>query len=144
MIHKYCQNGTYMLLDVNSGIINVIDKMTYDVLDVYDGTNKDAVYQAFAGTYDKKDLDETLGELDELIEKEMLFTNGRIHLSTDRIHTVKPLEVDIPKGRLTVQVPVPEHRPRLQSALSILLCLPGRLRYAQAGTHEFRRSQTRC
>ena len=25
-----------------------------------------------------------------------------IHLSTDRIHTVKPLEVDIPKGRLTV------------------------------------------
>ena len=36
------------------------------------------------------------------IEKEMLFTNGRIHLSTDRIHTVKPLEVDIPKGRLTV------------------------------------------
>lgn len=49
MIHKYCQNGTYMLLDVNSGIINVIDKMTYDVLDVYDGTNKDAVYQAFAG-----------------------------------------------------------------------------------------------
>ena len=50
MIHKYCQNGTYMLLDVNSGIINVIDKMTYDVLDVYDGTNKDAVYQAFSGT----------------------------------------------------------------------------------------------
>ena len=36
------------------------------------------------------------------IEKEMLFTNGRIHLSTDRIQTVKPLEVDIPKGRLTV------------------------------------------
>ena len=36
------------------------------------------------------------------IEKEMLFRYGRIHLSTDRIHTVKPLEVDIPKGRLTV------------------------------------------
>lgn len=31
-----------------------------------------------------------------------LFQNGAIHLSTDRIHTVKPLEVDIPKGRLTV------------------------------------------
>ena len=35
-------------------------------------------------------------------EKENLFTNGAIHLSTDQIHTVKPLEVDIPKGRLTV------------------------------------------
>ena len=31
-----------------------------------------------------------------------LFSNGRISLSTGAIHTVKPLEVDIPKGRLTV------------------------------------------
>ena len=31
-----------------------------------------------------------------------LFANGRIHLSTGPVHTVKPLEVDIPKGRLTV------------------------------------------
>ena len=35
-------------------------------------------------------------------EKRDLFENGRIHLSTDQIHTVKPLEVNIPKGRLTV------------------------------------------
>ena len=35
-------------------------------------------------------------------EKERLFENGTIHLSTNQIHTVKPLEVDIPKGRLTV------------------------------------------
>ena len=34
-------------------------------------------------------------------EKE-LFANGTIHLSTSQIHTVKPLEADIPKGRLTV------------------------------------------
>ncbi len=31
-----------------------------------------------------------------------LFGKGRIHLSIDAIHTVKPLETDIPKGRLTV------------------------------------------
>ena len=35
-------------------------------------------------------------------EKESLFANGTIHLSTNQIHTVKPLVVDIPKGRLTV------------------------------------------
>ena len=34
-------------------------------------------------------------------EKEM-FAEGRIHLETGAIHTVKPLAVDIPKGRLTV------------------------------------------
>ena len=31
-----------------------------------------------------------------------VFSNGKIHLSTAAIHTVKPLEVDIPKGKLTV------------------------------------------
>ena len=34
-------------------------------------------------------------------EKEM-FAAGRIHLETGAIHTVKPLAVDIPKGKLTV------------------------------------------
>ena len=33
---------------------------------------------------------------------ETLFSKGAIHLSTAQLHTVKPLEVDIPKGRLTV------------------------------------------
>lgn len=31
-----------------------------------------------------------------------IFAGGKIHLSTSSIHTVKPLEVDIPKGKLTV------------------------------------------
>ena len=35
-------------------------------------------------------------------EQDRIFENGRIRLSTSQIHTVKPLEVDIPKGRLTV------------------------------------------
>jgi excinuclease ABC subunit A len=33
---------------------------------------------------------------------EEMFDFGALHLSTDTIHTVRPLEVDIPKGRLTV------------------------------------------
>ena len=31
-----------------------------------------------------------------------IFEHGKIHLITKQIHTVKPLEVDIPKGKLTV------------------------------------------
>ena len=41
-------------------------------------------------------------KLRDCTAKEKLFANGTIHLATDKIHTVKPLEVDIPKGRLTV------------------------------------------
>lgn len=36
------------------------------------------------------------------LPKNELFFMGNIHLSTDAIHTVHPLEVEIPKGRLTV------------------------------------------
>ena len=36
------------------------------------------------------------------VAKEEIFANGTIYLSTSQIHTVKPLEVRIPKGRLTV------------------------------------------
>lgn len=38
----------------------------------------------------------------EQLDKSEIFVLGSLHLSTDSIHTVKPLEVDIPKGRLTV------------------------------------------
>ena len=36
------------------------------------------------------------------VEENEIFAQGKLHLSTDQIHTVKPLEMDIPKGRLTV------------------------------------------
>ena len=42
------------------------------------------------------------GALRPQTPKEALFALGTIHLSTGALHTVKPLDVDIPKGRLTV------------------------------------------
>ena len=46
------------------------------------------------------------GKADVCIRKlpnsDEMFAEGKIHLSTTQIHTVKPLEVDIPKGKLTV------------------------------------------
>lgn len=41
-------------------------------------------------------------KLREVCEPGGLFSAGTIRLSTSQIHTVKPLEADIPKGRLTV------------------------------------------
>ncbi len=46
------------------------------------------------------------GKADTLIRRraarDKVFENGAIHLSTSQIHTVRPLDTDIPKGRLTV------------------------------------------
>ncbi|MDD7409426.1 MAG: hypothetical protein SOV71_05390 [Anaerovoracaceae bacterium] len=38
----------------------------------------------------------------DLTEPEKMFEKGRLHIETDEIHTVHPLEADIPMGRLTV------------------------------------------
>ena len=42
------------------------------------------------------------GKLPQELTENELFSMGSIHLSTDAIHTVHPLEVEIAKGRLTV------------------------------------------
>lgn len=43
---------------------------------------------------------ETVIRVGNPVPSEQMFALGRIHLSTSEIHTVKPLEVDFPKGRL--------------------------------------------
>ena len=37
--HKFKQNDMYILVDVNSGAVHVIDEMIYDMMDDFDGTN---------------------------------------------------------------------------------------------------------
>jgi len=72
-IHKFEQNGTYILLDINSGAVHVVDKMIYDMMDTFDGTNDEDVVAALRGTYPEADLREALGELHELMDQKELF-----------------------------------------------------------------------
>ena len=73
MIHKFKMKDKFFLLDVNSGIIHVIDELIDRVLDIYNGTNREAVHSALDATEDAAELDEIMDELDELIKEEMLF-----------------------------------------------------------------------
>ena len=73
MIHKFKQNGMDIVMDVNSGIVHVVDDMTYDVLDFYKGGNRDEVIEKLGGTYDPAELNEIMDDLDDLIKKGLLF-----------------------------------------------------------------------
>lgn len=72
-IHKFYSNGMYIMLDINSGAVHVIDKMIYDMMDLYDGTNGEAVLEKYSAVYDRGDLAEALEELDGLIATQELF-----------------------------------------------------------------------
>ena len=56
MIHKFRMKDTYYCLDVNSGIIHVIDELIDRVLDTYDGTNREAVHAQLDATEDAAEL----------------------------------------------------------------------------------------
>ncbi|MEN6566736.1 MAG: thioether cross-link-forming SCIFF peptide maturase [Veillonellales bacterium] len=72
-IHKFHVNNMYILLDVNSGAVHVIDKMVYDIMDSFDGSNGEEVLWKLSGRYNPADLREALAELGSLIEREELF-----------------------------------------------------------------------
>ncbi len=72
-IHKYELFGQHLLLDVNSGTVHLIDKLTSDVLDYYTGANEADVLAALGGRYDEQELREVLAELAELVAGGLLF-----------------------------------------------------------------------
>jgi uncharacterized protein len=72
-IHKFYLNGMYIMIDINSGAVHVVDKMIYDMMDLYDGTNGEAVLETYSTTYDRGELAEALEELDGLIATQELF-----------------------------------------------------------------------
>ena len=77
MIHKYEQNGQYIVLDVCSGGVHVVDELTYKLLDYvappFADVCPDEIIAKMDG-FDKDDVKECYAELKELYDAKMLFT----------------------------------------------------------------------
>lgn len=63
----------YVVLDVNSGAVHIIDKMIYDILGFYDGNNPEETKAHFKGKYADSDVEEVLAELKELRRQASFF-----------------------------------------------------------------------
>lgn len=87
-IHKFHINGMYILLDINSGAVHVIDKMVYDIMDIFDGSNAAAVIDQLGHSYEEPALQEALAELQELIGQQQLFAPD---LNVPPTFSAKPL-----------------------------------------------------
>ena len=73
MIHRFRQNNMNIVMDVNRGIVHVVDDVTYKVLEYYNGTNRQMVLANMGSEYEESELNEVMDDLDELIKKEVLF-----------------------------------------------------------------------
>ena len=57
MIHSFKFKNNYILMDVESGAVNILDKMAYDCINADD---------PYALPYDRADISEILEEIEEL------------------------------------------------------------------------------
>ena len=78
MIHKYELGGLYIVLDVNSGGVHIVDKLTYDLLDYavppFSAECPQEILDKLGGTYDITELKECYEEIASLYEEKILFS----------------------------------------------------------------------
>ena len=51
MVHQYKNNGYNIVLDVNSGQIHIVDDLVYDIIDMYEKTDKKTIIEALSHKY---------------------------------------------------------------------------------------------
>ncbi len=51
MIHQYKNNGYNIVLDVNSGMIHVVDDLAYDIIELYETNDKGSIVSAMVEKY---------------------------------------------------------------------------------------------
>lgn len=77
MIHKFYQDNTYMVIDVNSGAVHVIDELVYDVLDFYRDKETDEIINLLGNKYSDTEIREAIKELDFITAEGLLFSEDR-------------------------------------------------------------------
>ena len=75
MFHKYLFKDKHIVLDINSGAVHVIDKIVFDILDIYEGDNKNEVFSVLSNEYSKDEISEAISELDYLKSQGLLFSD---------------------------------------------------------------------
>ncbi|WP_129597574.1 thioether cross-link-forming SCIFF peptide maturase [Anaerophilus nitritogenes] len=73
MIHKFIQEDTRIVLDVNSGAVHVIDEIIYDVLDYYKEKSEDKIIALLSEKYKKEDIIEAIDEIKTLESEGLLY-----------------------------------------------------------------------
>lgn len=56
MIHQYKSNGYNIVLDVNSGMVHVVDDLAYDIIAMYENNSKENIVSAMVEKYTKPEF----------------------------------------------------------------------------------------
>ena len=77
MIHQYKLNGFNIVLDTYSGAVHCVDDSSYDIIALYENTNKEEIIEKMPEKYKditKKDIEETIEEIEKIKQDGKLFS----------------------------------------------------------------------
>jgi uncharacterized protein len=84
MIHKYQYKDQYIVLDINSGAVHVVNELIYDILSHYENVAKEEITGLLSGRYPAEDVREAMEEIDYLVDQGMLYTDDS-QITTDML-----------------------------------------------------------
>ncbi|MBO4323730.1 MAG: thioether cross-link-forming SCIFF peptide maturase [Clostridia bacterium] len=73
MIHQYKFGGCNIVLDVASGSVHTVDDLAYDVVSLYEKTDKNQLIEALSNKYPKEEIAECYDEVTSLKDSGKLF-----------------------------------------------------------------------
>ena len=74
MIHKFKMNGLNIVLDVNSGLVHVVDDIIYDILDLLLEPTDHELVDILQDKYGKEEYKEALAEIMKLKDEGLIFS----------------------------------------------------------------------
>lgn len=74
LVHKFIQDGDYYLIDVNSGSVNIIDELIYNMVGEDELLDKEDVINNLKDKWSKEEIEEAYEELLDLVKEEVLYS----------------------------------------------------------------------
>ena len=75
-IHKFYLNNKYIVLDINSGSVHVVDKIVFDILDIFEEQGLEEIILKLKEIYDEKAIKDAYEEISCLKNDGLLFSEA--------------------------------------------------------------------
>jgi hypothetical protein len=93
VVHTYSLNGYNISIDANSGSINILDDITYEILkDEDELPSLSYVMEKLKGSFSAVEIEEAYGEITELVSQGLLF---RSEQTLEKIAGSKPINTGV-------------------------------------------------